>query len=216
MGKKQRRKRRARMRIAERTYATHPRYYLAYGSNHNIEQMGFRCPDAQALCRAFLRDWKLVFSGVLTIEPAEDRVTPLSVWKVTPLDIMSLDRYEGYPHLYSKMYLDVEVDGKKREGFTYILNKPYAVRPPMVYYYRDVYDGYRAWGFEDDELRAARNEAGQLPQWEYAYIECDVCGRWVPADEMVMTHEMSCVCWECALGDVTYEYEELMEESWNT
>lgn len=84
--------------------------YLAYGSNLNQEQMGYRCPHAQAVGTAQLEGWRLVFRGsgsgnYLTIEPAPGYVAPVAVWAVTEADEAALDRYEGYPVFYRKEHL---------------------------------------------------------------------------------------------------------------
>ena len=42
------------------------RYYLAYGSNLNIAQMQFRCPDATVVGTAVIPDYELLFKGSLT------------------------------------------------------------------------------------------------------------------------------------------------------
>jgi len=64
------------------------RYYLAYGSNLNREQMGYRCPQARPVGVAELKDWRLLFRGsgtgnYLTIEPALGFSVPVAVWAVT-------------------------------------------------------------------------------------------------------------------------------------
>ena len=50
------------------------RYYLAYGSNLNLQQMALRCPMAKPVGTAVIRDYELLFKGsktgaYLTIEP---------------------------------------------------------------------------------------------------------------------------------------------------
>ena len=236
MGKRARRKRRAMKRLAEQRYDNHPRYYLAYGSNHNMGQMRWRCKDAEPLARVFLQNWKLVFSGVLTIEPEEGRVAPLSVWKVSATDIISLDSYEGYPHLYSKMFLQAEFDGESHKAFTYILNKPYSISPPAFSYYKGVREGYVEWGFDIEPLETASAEAYEegvytrksfddsypkyygrgtgYKNW-IDYVECEVCGHWFPPDEVVRTGDNTYACWECSLGDKWKpEYDDEIGNSW--
>ena len=46
------------------------RLYIAYGSNLNLEQMAHRCPTAQAVGTATLKNWRLMFYSVATIERA--------------------------------------------------------------------------------------------------------------------------------------------------
>ena len=52
------------------------KYYIAYGSNMDEEQMAYRCPMAQLLGRIELEDYCLLFKGskrgaYATIEPEE-------------------------------------------------------------------------------------------------------------------------------------------------
>ena len=42
------------------------RYYIAYGSNLNIQQMQMRCPYAAVLGTAELDGWELLFKGSKT------------------------------------------------------------------------------------------------------------------------------------------------------
>ena len=47
--------------------------YFAYGSNINLDQMRYRCPDATVYGQAVLDNYDLRFrgSGVATVEPKE-------------------------------------------------------------------------------------------------------------------------------------------------
>ena len=50
------------------------RYYIAYGSNLNIDQMRYRCPEAKVVGTSVIPDFQLLFRGsksgaYLTIEP---------------------------------------------------------------------------------------------------------------------------------------------------
>ena len=42
------------------------RYYLAYGSNLNIDQMAWRCPDAVPLGTAEIPNYRILFRGSKT------------------------------------------------------------------------------------------------------------------------------------------------------
>ena len=77
------------------------KYYLAYGSNLNRNQMRMRCPGAKPLGTAVIEGYRLLFKGsktgaYLTIEPAEGHYVPVAVWQVTEDDEKVLDRYEGH------------------------------------------------------------------------------------------------------------------------
>ena len=59
------------------------RFYIAYGSNLNIEQMARRCPTAEIVGTAFLRNWRLMFRGkntaVATVEKHDGSQVPVYV-----------------------------------------------------------------------------------------------------------------------------------------
>lgn len=78
--------------------------YLAYGSNLNLAQMRYRCPDARVVGYTYLPDRKLVFRGssmgsYLTLDEAPGAYpgVPCGVFEITERDLMFLDLYEGYP-----------------------------------------------------------------------------------------------------------------------
>ena len=57
-------------------------YYLAYGSNLNLEQMSNRCPNAKPVGVGLLEDYRLIFRNYLTIEPQKGSVVPFAVWEI--------------------------------------------------------------------------------------------------------------------------------------
>ena len=120
--------------------------YFAYGSNLNVGQMAVRCPLAQLVSRAVLEGYELAFRcGVLTILPkAGGRVDGI-LWKVNDRDERALDRYEGYPHLYTKETLTVQTDAGPCTAVAYVMTAPYCERaqPPSSTYLRTVLLGYR-------------------------------------------------------------------------
>ena len=102
----------------EDTIMSKERLYIAYGSNLNLEQMGRRCPTAEVVGTAMLKDWRLRFRGgdhsaVATIERDKGFQVPVLVWRIQPRDEAALDRYEGFPFLYRKETLCVVVNGKR-------------------------------------------------------------------------------------------------------
>ena len=107
--------------------------YFAYGSNLNVGQMAVRCPMAQLVCRAVLEGYELAFRrGVLTILPkAGGRIDGI-LWKVNDRDERALDRYEGYPHLYTKESLTVQTDTGSQTAVAYVMTTPYCekAQPP--------------------------------------------------------------------------------------
>ena len=55
----------------------------------------------------------------LTIEKSKGSKVPLGLFEVSYLDITSLDNYEGYPDLYSKFYIPIQIEGKKKSAYLY-------------------------------------------------------------------------------------------------
>jgi len=138
------------------------KYYLAYGSNLNVHQMRFRCPDARVVGTAEISDYQLLFKGsktgsYLTIEKKKGGVVPVAVWEVTAKDEKSLDAYEGYPNYYYKknMKITLAETGKKINAFVYIMHEERKLGIPSHAYVRTCVQGYRDFGFDLKHLRLA-------------------------------------------------------------
>ena len=135
--------------------------YIAYGSNLNVGQMRFRCPDAKVYATGVIENYRLSFKGsksgnYLTIEPANGYTVPVTLWEVTPEDERNLDIYEGFPTFYRKENLTVRLDkdGTEEEAFAYIMNgHKYGV--PTCRYFQTCEEGYMAFGFDRDILDEA-------------------------------------------------------------
>lgn len=143
--------------------------YLAYGSNLNIEQMAHRCPTARVVGVAALNGWTLRFRGahenaVATVEPCEGKSIPVLVWEITPRDEKALDLYEGWPFLYRKETITVELEGKPVEAMIYIMNEGRPLGQPSCYYYNVILKGYNSAGFDADILKQGTRDS--LPNEE--------------------------------------------------
>ena len=73
------------------------KFYLAYGSNLNMKQMQFRCPDARIVGTAEIPNYQLLFKGsktgsYLTIEPKQSCTVPAAVWSVSERDELALEK----------------------------------------------------------------------------------------------------------------------------
>lgn len=128
------------------------RLYFAYGSNMNLEQMEFRCPKAIVVENVQVEDYRLTFcgknsdNGVATILREEGSHVDGVLWKITSECEKSLDRYEGYPHLYGKETISVKnADGQKRSVMVYTMNTPFKEYParPSNYYLKGILEGCR-------------------------------------------------------------------------
>ena len=150
------------------------KYYLAYGSNLNLQQMALRCPTSKPVGTAVIKDYELLFKGsktgaYLTIEPKSGAEVPVAVWSVEPADEKRLDVYEGFPTFYYKTELELPVryfSGKKviRKAFVYIMHEERPLGLPSGSYVRTCLDGYRDFGFDESILLAAleNSRKGQI------------------------------------------------------
>ena len=117
--------------------------YLAYGSNLNHRQMEDRCPNARYLGNTMLKDWRLIFKSVATIEKDLGKYVPIGVFQITDECEKALDIYEDYPHLYDKKELDVILDGTQVKAMTYIMVGKYGIAPPSRKYFNVISEGYK-------------------------------------------------------------------------
>lgn len=132
--------------------------YIAYGSNMNLEQMKRRCPLAKAIGKTVLKNYKLVFKGVADIERSEDAEVPVVVWEITKECEKALDIYEGYPRLYRKEYVQIEIDGKIELAMVYVMNYTKGAKP-SEYYYNVIKQGYKDFGIKTETLEIALAES---------------------------------------------------------
>ena len=142
------------------------RYYIAYGSNLNIQQMRWRCPGAKIIGTSELKDYRLMFKGsktgsYLTVEPEPGSKVPVAVWEVTEKDEQALDRYEGFPDFYYKEELVLPIKGirtgkiRRRKVFVYIMHEERPLGIPTRNYFSVCAQGYRFFGFPVEILLAA-------------------------------------------------------------
>ena len=78
-------------------------YYAAYGSNINLKQMNYRCPNSKIVDTGYLVGWKLYFNIYASVEYTGNKkdVVPVLVWEIADEDWEILDMYEGYPKYYT-------------------------------------------------------------------------------------------------------------------
>ena len=130
----------------------------------NLNQMAFRCPDAQVVDTVRLEGYRLAFCmnggghGVATILPEPDSFVDGVLWRISERDEQSLDLYEGFPRLYGKEPVTVvDPDGLKREVMAYTMNSPYKDVPalPSKSYLEGILNGCRQNGIETASISEA-------------------------------------------------------------
>ena len=152
------------------------RYYIAYGSNLDIDQMHERLGDLEVIpsFKGYIRKHQLVFRGsredgfFATIIPNTDCCVPVVLYKaVTGLEEI-LDRYEGISkEHYYKADFSLNVEDFKgnqvfTEGFAYIMSKRYnkGIDLPKPMYIKKLIKGYRYYGFDEEYIKQSIFETG--------------------------------------------------------
>lgn len=127
----------------------------------NLNQMAFRCPDAQVVDTVRLEGYRLAFRmngggyGVATILPEPGSFVDGVLWRISERDEQSLDHYEGFPRLYGKEPVTVaDPDGLKWEVMAYTMNSPYKDAPALPYqsYLSGILHGCRQNGIEIESV----------------------------------------------------------------
>ena len=117
--------------------------------------MADRCPKANYLGNTVLKDWRLMFKSVATIEKDLGKYVPVGVFKITIECEKALDIYEDYPHLYDKKELDIILDGIQVTAMTYVMVAKYGIAPPSRKYFNVISEGYKNCGLNPDFLLEA-------------------------------------------------------------
>ena len=109
-------------------------------------------------------DADLLYQAVATVEPKAGSTVPVLIWEIQNRDEASLDLYEGYPNLYGKQMLEVELDGKTVPAMVYVMTPGHSFGIPSDHYANVIWQGYETAGFETQFLEDAIEHAYQLVQ----------------------------------------------------
>lgn len=158
--------------------------YFAYGSNINLGQMEYRCPDACVVGPVALENYELLFrrGGFATIAPKEGGKVHGLLWSLSPECERSLDRYEGYPRFYDKRMVTVRDGlGRSLSAMVYIMDERF--REPMLptdSYYNGILEGYRQNGLPVTALKQAWDHAVREVHQETERVNTASTGRSKP------------------------------------
>lgn len=137
-------------------------WYFAFGSNLDVDQMASRCPDALQVGAATLPDHRLVFRSVADVEPADGQEVPGGLWWISERDLAALDRYEGFPRLYTRGPLRiVDHRGDVRHALTYWMVDQRREIIPSQSYLACLIRGYQDFQLPLDRLRSAVERTGR-------------------------------------------------------
>ena len=90
------------------------------------------------------------------------------LWNIEDQDERSLDIYEGYPRLYTKEMIPVQLeDGSRTEAMAYIMNPKMLLGLPSMPYFRKILQGYLENGLDERNLiQAVGNTYVQMTEQE--------------------------------------------------
>ena len=137
--------------------------YLAYGANTHRGSMAYRCPEAEFIGTARLANHALAFRGVADVRPAKGQAVHVALWDITDNDLAALDRFEGYPRLYTRRQAAFEVLTLHRRvvlptrarAWVYQMTKGYGLSAPSWSYLETLKEGYADCGLPADQLADA-------------------------------------------------------------
>ena len=136
--------------------------YGAYGANLNMANMEVRCPQAKPILGFNLVGYRLVFNSVADIVKDKDTKVPIGLWQITKECEKSLDRFEGYPYLYKKIKLKLDVPGFKGQKVMFYVMRRKGVALPPASYFNTIAQGYDDFALNKDYLNWAVHEADQM------------------------------------------------------
>ena len=142
--------------------------YFAYGANLDRNGMDIRCPGNKPLCRAVLKNYRLMFKSVADIEEAVNHSVHGALYEITKEHLRSLDRFEGYPRLYIRKTVPVITeDGREIKAVIYQMNNRNSYSTPYRGYLNIILSGCRQWQLPQRYIqyivtRATKPDFGEL------------------------------------------------------
>ena len=138
-------------------------FYFTYGSNQATSRALERIPNARDLGPAVLRDYRLVERHYADIDYEPGAVVYGVVYLIGPEQLARLDRFEGYPTIYRRHWVQVELDNALAKALVYEMTKETKVRRQGLTYPADYRrlcaEGAQSHGLPDVFSRRRRGKA---------------------------------------------------------
>lgn len=130
--------------------------------NTNIGEMTFRCPQAQLIGTAVLKDHMLAFKTHADVEFCPGREVQGVLWQITEQCELSLDILEGYPVYYEKFdYVVTNSQGQRVEAMLYqmpLASSCNRASMPSTHYVECLVEGYEDNGLDTGQIYRALEE----------------------------------------------------------
>lgn len=131
-------------------------YLFTYGMLTNRDVMD---PDARLVGAAVLRDWRFEMLTFANVHPAVGEVAEGVLWEVNDFTLEDCDFREGFPTLYDREMVSVEVDGRHYGAWVYTLTESgrssYVKGSASRHYVTTVTEGYLQHGVSVEQLARA-------------------------------------------------------------
>lgn len=132
------------------------KFYLAYGANTNRSSMLVRCPAAQFVGVRVVPRLRMVFRGPADIIDSKGAQLHVALWSITESCEHALDIFEGFPRLYVKRYVNIDVAGVRHRAMFYVMRTPVrAMAEPREFYYKLLEEGYEDCGMSPLQIQEA-------------------------------------------------------------
>jgi gamma-glutamylcyclotransferase (GGCT)/AIG2-like uncharacterized protein YtfP len=148
-------------------------YVLGYGALTDPVTMLERCPSAVYKSIGTLDDHELYIDRCSSVRPAVGSIVKGVVWKISNKDMAELDKYEGYPYLYQRKEVDVNIDNRlvKVWVYYYAIDFKDAAEPASNKYYKTCKQGYKVFGLPfDKQFKAAQKKCRVKPILPKIYV----------------------------------------------
>ena len=128
--------------------------YFAYGVNLDRNGMDIRCPGNKPLCRAVLKNYRLIFRSFADIEEAVNHSVHGALYEITKEHLRSLDRFEGYPRFYIRKTIPVITkDGREVNAVVYQMIDRNQYSSPHRGYLNIILAGCQQWRLPEEYIK---------------------------------------------------------------
>lgn len=126
-------------------------YYFAYGSNIPSKYIKQHCPSAEFVGVGFLNDYELNYNYYADINAKKGEKVLGVVYCIDKRELARLDYYEGYPNLYKRYNVEIDVSGVSFDCLVYEMTRRNKKAELPTLDYLDIIDeGYNEYNMNKE------------------------------------------------------------------